>query len=92
MDTNTLVGILSDNLGREPEDVAILIRSISDILAAAVKQGDMVAVPGFGTFEPKMREERVATHPSTGKKILVPPKLSMVFKPSSILKQRVRKS
>jgi nucleoid DNA-binding protein len=92
MDTKTLVGILSDNLGREPEDVAILIRSISDILAAAVKQGDMVAVPGFGTFEPKMREERVATHPSTGKKILVPPKLSMVFKPSAILKQRVRKS
>lgn len=92
MDTKTLAGILSDNLGREPEDVAILIRSISDILAAAVKQGDMVAVPGFGTFEPKMREERVATHPSTGKKILVPPKLSMVFKPSAILKQRVRKS
>lgn len=92
MDTKTLVGILSDNLGREPEDVAVLIRSISDILAAAVKQGDMVAVPGFGTFEPKMREERVATHPSTGKKILVPPKLSMVFKPSAILKQRVRKS
>ena len=92
MDTKTLVGILSDNLGREPEDVSILIRSISDILAAAVKQGDMVAVPGFGTFEPKMREERVATHPSTGKKILVPPKLSMVFKPSAILKQRVRKS
>lgn len=92
MDTKTLVGILSDNLGREPEDVAILIRSISDIFAAAVKQGDMVAVPGFGTFEPKMREERVATHPSTGKKILVPPKLSMVFKPSAILKQRVRKS
>ena len=92
MDTKTLVGILSDNLGREPEDVSKLIRSIADILAADVKQGDMVAVPGFGTFEPKMREERVATHPSTGKKILVPPKLSMVFKPSAILKQRVRKS
>lgn len=92
MDTKTLVNILSDNLGREPEDVEVLIRSISEILASAVKQGDMVAVPGFGTFEPKMREERVATHPSTGKKILVPPKLSMVFKPSAILKQRVRKS
>ncbi|MDE5645160.1 MAG: HU family DNA-binding protein [Muribaculaceae bacterium] len=92
MDTKTLVNILSDNLGREPEDVEVLIKSISEILASAVKQGDMVAVPGFGTFEPKMREERVATHPSTGKKILVPPKLSMVFKPSAILKQRVRKS
>lgn len=92
MDTKTLINILSDNLGREPEDVEVLIKSISEILASAVKQGDMVAVPGFGTFEPKMREERVATHPSTGKKILVPPKLSMVFKPSAILKQRVRKS
>ncbi|MDE6391738.1 MAG: HU family DNA-binding protein [Muribaculaceae bacterium] len=91
MDTKTLISILSDRLGREPEDVTVLLRSISGILADSVKQGDTVAVPGFGTFEPKMREERVATHPSTGKKILVPPKLSMVFKPSAILKQRVRK-
>lgn len=92
MDTKTFIGILAQKLGRENEDVELLVRSLSEILADSVKQGDPVAVPGFGNFEPKMRMERVATHPSTGKKILVPPKLTMVFKPSAILKQRVRKA
>lgn len=91
MDNKTLVNTLSQRLGREPEDVELLLRSVANILAEAVRQGDIVAVPGFGTFEPKMRAERITNHPSTGKRILVPPKLSMIFKPSAILKQRVRK-
>lgn len=91
MDNKTLVNTLSQRLGREPEYVELLLRSVANILAEAVRQGDIVAVPGFGTFEPKMRAERITNHPSTGKRILVPPKLSMIFKPSAILKQRVRK-
>ena len=55
-----------------------------------VKEGDMVSMPGFGTFEPKKRMEREAVHPSSGKRILIPPKLTMVFKPSTLLKQKIR--
>lgn len=91
MDSKTLINTLADKLGRSPEDVTRLVRSLSDVLADSVKEGDTVAMPGFGSFEPKMRAERIATHPSTGKKILVPPKMSIVFKPSAILKQKVRK-
>lgn len=92
MDTKAFINKLADKIDRDPADVAMLIRSLGTVLADAVKEGDTVAVPAFGTFEPKMRSERVTNHPSSGKKILVPPKLSMVFKPSAILKQRVRKS
>ncbi len=92
MDTKTLLNTLAEKTGRNVEDVALSVKSLGAIMADAVKQGDTVAVPGFGSFEPKMRMERVANHPSSGKKILVPPKLSMVFKPSAILKQKVRKS
>jgi len=92
MDTKTLFNILAERTGRNTEDVALLVKSLGTILADAVKQGDSVAVPGFGSFESKMRMERVTNHPSSGRKILVPPKLSMVFKPSAILKQKVRNS
>lgn len=92
MDTKTLFNILADKTGRSTEDVELLVKSLGNILADAVKQGDSLAVPGFGSFEPKMRMERVANHPSSGKKILVPPKLSIVFKPSAILKNKVRNS
>lgn len=91
MDTKKLIATVSNSLGRRPEDVASRLSMLCDIIMESIKEGDIVAVPGFGNFEPKLKMERVATHPSTGKKLLVPPKLSIVFKPSTILKQKVRK-
>ena len=40
MDTKTFIGILAQKLGRENEDVELLVRSLSEILADSVKQGD----------------------------------------------------
>lgn len=92
MDAKTFINTLSERLDRDPEDVAMLVRELGGLLAEKIKEGDSVSVPGFGSFEPKMRAERVTSHPSTGKKILVPPKMSLVFKPSAIMRQKVRKS
>lgn len=92
MDAKTFINTLSERLDRDPEDVAMLVRELGVLLAEKIKEGDSVSVPGFGSFEPKMRAERVTSHPSTGKKILVPPKMSLVFKPSAIMRQKVRKS
>lgn len=92
MDTKALVNTLASKLNREPADVQIILDKVAEIVTDTITQGDSVTIPGFGTFEPKMRAERVATHPSTGKKLLVPPKLSVVFKPSMLLKQKVRNS
>lgn len=90
MDTKTLINEVAERTGRDPEDIEVLVGSLSSVIADRIKEGDVVTVPGFGSFEPKLRAERVTNHPSTGKKILVPPKMSMVFKPSALLKQKVR--
>lgn len=81
---------ISERTGRTAADVESLLKSFGGLITEEVGQGDIISLPGFGTFEPKMREERVAVHPSTGKRILVPPKLSMIFKPSALLRQKVR--
>lgn len=90
MDTKAFINLLAKRLAREPEDIEFLTNALSEIIADNVIDGNSIAMPGFGQFEPKLRGERVTTHPSTGKKILVPPKLSMVFKPSALLKQKVK--
>ena len=46
---------------------------------------------GFGTFEVKKRLERVMVNPSTGLRMLVPPKLVLNFKPAATIKGHVRK-
>lgn len=91
MDNKTFINNLASSLNKSSEEVESVIASFSGLIIEAVKDLDTVAVPGFGQFEPKLREERITNHPSTGKRILVPPKLSMVFKPSSLLKNKIKK-
>lgn len=79
-------------MGRDAGDINLLCTELAAAIGESVAAGDSVAVPSFGSFEPKKRNERVALHPSTGKKILIPPKISVVFKPSAMLKQKIRKS
>ena len=67
--------------------------SLTEAMSGAIGDCGMilasVACPSFGTFEPRKRIERIAVHPSSGKKLMVPPKIVMNFRASQILKQRV---
>lgn len=89
MDRRTLTEILSRKLGMEKEETGALIDSLRNMIAVGARDMDSVSLPGFGTFEPKKRLERITTHPASGKRILIPPKIVMTFKPSAVLKQKV---
>ncbi len=82
---------LSRRLGRDIEDINLLSEQLADVMGEALATGDSVSIPAFGSFEPKKRNERVTMHPSSGKRILIPPKLTVTFKPSAMLKTKVRK-
>lgn len=90
MDNKTLTDIISQNTSLSKEDIASLVEALTVVVAESLQEGDTIAVPSLGNFEPKMRLERIAMHPSSGKKLLVPPKLTLAFKPSSTLKQKLR--
>lgn len=91
MDTKKFTSTLAGRLGRKPEDIDAVIKTLGELISGQVVEGNTVSIPAFGSFEPKMRAERETVHPASGRKILVPPKLSLVFKPSALLKQKVRK-
>ena len=52
--------------------------------------GENVSLSGFGTFEVKKRMERVVVNPSTGLRMLVPPKLVLAFKPNASVKGKLK--
>jgi DNA-binding protein HU-beta/integration host factor subunit alpha len=54
------------------------------------QEDESVLVPTFGTFEVKKKLERVMVNPSTGQRMLVPPKLVLNFKPNVNWKERVK--
>lgn len=90
METKKLIDTIAANLNKSKEEIAEISESLCAIITDALKDGDSVAIPTVGTFETKLRAERTAIHPSTGKKLLVPPKISVNFKPSALLKQKIR--
>lgn len=53
-------------------------------------EGDTVSIPTFGVFEVKKRLERVVVSPSTGKRMLVPPKLVLAFRPVASIKEKLK--
>ena len=62
-----------------------------EIYDTVFENGESVVVNGFGTFEVRKRLERVIINPASGQRMLVPPKLVLGFKPSSVIKDQYKK-
>ena len=90
MDNKKLIETVAANLGRSKADVGKLVEALAGVMRTRCGELDSVVVPGFGTFEPKKRNERVMIHPSTGKRMLVPPKVVLGFKVSNVLKTKLK--
>lgn len=59
-------------------------------LADKMDDGSILSVQGFGNFEVKKKLERIVVNPTSKQRMLVPPKLALSFKPSSILKDKLK--
>ena len=90
MDNKKLIETVAANLGRSKADVGKLVEALAGVMRTRCGELDSVVVPGVGTFEPKKRNERVMIHPSTGKRMLVPPKVVLGFKVSNVLKAKLK--
>ena len=90
MDQKTFLETLSQRVNAGKEETSEMIGAFCQVLTDAALAGDSVTFPGFGSFEPRKRIERIAVQPSTGKRMLIPPKITMTFRPSTLLKQKVR--
>ena len=89
MDNKTFIEELSRRADISRETVALMVEALSETLGKAASEMATLAVPNFGVFEPRMRQERLAVHPATGKRLLVPPRIFLSFKCSPALKQRI---
>ena len=91
MNNKELINELAEESGYTKEDSQRLVKSLIDTMSEDFEKGENVAISGFGTFEVKKRMERVLVNPTTGKKMLVPPKLVLGFKPSNSIKEQLKK-
>ena len=67
------------------QQTAALISEVT----SALEDEATISISSFGNFEVKKRLERVIVNPTTGQRMLVPPKLVVGFKPSQGLKSKI---
>lgn len=81
--------LLSDRTGRSVADVDALIEGLSVVVRQCCSELDTVAVPAFGSFVPVKHKEEVVDDLSTGKRMLLPPEITLEFEPSARLRNRL---
>ena len=90
MNNKDFIAELSQRMGYTQDDTQRIMRSTIDAMSSSLQGGDTVSLNNFGTFEVKKKLERIMVNPSTGQRMLVPPKLVLTFKPNVSWKERVK--
>jgi len=67
-----------------------MVKAIINGLVKEFENGEGVSIADFGTFEVKKKMERVVVNPTTKQRMLVPPKLTLGFKPVAALKEDLK--
>ncbi|MCQ2193226.1 MAG: HU family DNA-binding protein [Paludibacteraceae bacterium] len=88
MNTKDLITTIRGQQSLSAEEAEQLFNATVAAVKAQLLKGNIVAVQGFGQLEPKKKNERISVSPTTGERMLVPPKISVSFKPSNVLKDR----
>lgn len=63
MNKGGLVAEVAKRTGSSKADVGRMIDASMDVIREAVSRGDRVSLVGFGTFERKRRNKRIARNP-----------------------------
>lgn len=88
MNTKEINIELKKRLQIELSDVDALLQALANTLRDDLLDGNSISMQGFGTFEVKRNKERISINPLTKQRLLSPPKQSIAFKPSPILKEK----
>lgn len=91
MDHKQFVTRLQKRLSPMPKnEVNAMLSHLAEIIKDSALKMDSIAIQGFGTFEPRKKLERISVNPATGKRMLVPPKMVLTFKPSTQIKNNLK--
>ena len=90
MNNKDFITELAEKTGYSAEEAQRMVDIVVETMADRFQEGDVVLIPNFGSFEIKRKMERIMVNPSTGQRMLVPPKLVLNFKPNTNWKERIK--
>lgn len=90
MNNKELVTELSRRLGKNQKQVQAILDITTETLVGTLQEETTVLIQGFGSFEVRKKLDRVLINPTTKQKMVIPPKLSLIFKMGSTYKNKLK--
>ena len=73
------------------KDSVKIVNVFFDTISKAISKNERVELRGFGIFDVKEREARIARNPKNGDVVAVPPKSVPFFRMGKAMKDRINK-
>ena len=89
MNKNELIEAVSERTGLAKSDSARALEAVLGTVAETLQKGDVVNLPGFGSFVVRERAQRSGRNPRTGEAITIPASRAPAFKAGKALKDAV---
>ena len=90
MNNTELIAELARRTGRDVKETGTLVTALVSEIAIQLAEENSINIQGFGVFDVKKKLERVTVNPSTRQRMLVPPRMEIKFKPSTLIKDKLK--
>ncbi|KAA6343295.1 DNA-binding protein HU [termite gut metagenome] len=90
MNNKEYISELSQRSGHSMEETTRLLASVFADITQNLQIGKSVTIQGFGCFEVRKKAERISINPASKKRMLVPPKLTVTYRPSTSIKDKFK--
>ena len=90
--SDLILKILESEPNLFKKDASKIVNVFFDTISDAISKGERVELRGFGVFDVKYREARIARNPKNGEPVAVPAKKVPFFRMGKEMKDRINKN
>ena len=89
--SDLILKILESDSNLFKKDASKIVNVFFETISEAISRGERVELRGFGVFDVKVREARIARNPKNGEAVAVPAKKVPFFRMGKDMKDRINK-
>lgn len=90
MNKNELINEVSRKTGLSRRETEVGVQAMLDLISKEIAKNKKVTLTGFGTFDVSERQARSGVNPRTGEPIKIAATKMPRFKPSRIMRDKIR--
>ncbi|MFT3992669.1 MAG: HU family DNA-binding protein [Dysgonomonas sp.] len=91
MTNQELIATLAKRIGWTQRQASDMLDATVSVMKECLEDGDSINIQGFGLFEPKKKGERISVNPVSKQRFLIPPKITLAFRPGQTIKDNLKK-